>query len=1099
MTISKTFYTPLFLRFLLLSSGIFLSINTLLANCPCTPPPGYTSIYCEDFESGTSFQELSDFDGDKWSVRCAGNEEAQIFNGTVNTFALFNPGSPALNSTLSLGNRTSGQYAIEWEIDGSGYSLELLHTSVPSNCAQRNRNAQIWFFDDNTGTVRLGTSSGQYFKEDFIYSSSNINQMQLLIDIEADLVKLKINDVLKAEWEFSYGSQANSNVLGYLTFGIMNTQAEYAIDNICFSQKQSTDNPTETCSDCSSCFHYLDQGDNSFRFEGNYCAEETGIKHRWNFPEQAINEVTQGQLIDQSFTARLNPGTWEVCYVVYSGDIERYSCCIRIFVPTTCTKDPPIPHYTIQNTPMGYRFDAGSSINADSYHWSVEDENGQSIGNLNPVISNGGRVFSFDALTTVQRCWWVNLTVSNCAGMCTYRIPVNCPDCQPPTIPTPPIYDLTDNTARFSGFQSSWGNYTWSIPSGASFVNESNAQSRNPSIQFPSHGVYWICLVISNECGHNVCICYTIRVGNPPPGDVVIIDCDDICGIRNETVCVPIRARNFQNIGGAQMTFKLRDATVAQFVENEPVGDIALPNAGNAFYRASPTVLTMAWFNTQPVTIPQNDILFCIKIRILGEVEESTDLFIEGTPTPILISDDDFMELSYNVLPGKICVEEDKARIAGNIRTVDNAPVAQVTVTLSEDKSDTYLTESDGYYEFDNLVPGDFYTVTPTKNLNLNNGLNVQDARAIQLHVGGSRPFTQAQEYIAADTKRDASIDVRDALLIQEVVLGIKNSFDNNASWKFIPKTDYDQLTTVNALTYDSYLEEIQYRPLNGDRINEDFIGIKIGDVDRSANPQQLLGHPENQAQPNPVSPQTLKEKSSYSSAAVHLQLGNWTGAIADTAIVQLTAKEFNQMAAMQFSLNWESELLSLVSVDLMTDELPGLEESIFLDSLSVGKLTCVWFSTNAIDLAPETPILRLKFRTLALSDSTEVRFSNSPTPILFIGGDNEVTPHHLDNAKVVITSINGVPHPVQMGLELQVYPNPVQYELNVNLAFEQPTDYELTLFGTAGNIVQSRSGKKVLEQLEKISCRRLSSGIYYLRIRTSDGTYTQKVMITSL
>jgi len=140
-------------------------------------------------------------------------------------------------------------------------------------------------------------------------------------------------------------------------------------------------------------------------------------------------------------------------------------------------------------------------------------------------------------------------------------------------------------------------------------------------------------------------------------------------------------------------------------------------------------------------------------------------------------------------------------------------PVLDVTVTIEGNGiSETTVTDEEGYYEL--TVPcGYDYTVTLSKNNHLG-GLSFLDVSKIARFVAefADAVFTPLQ-MLAADVTLDGIIDAVDASRLARYIVGkIECMNDGCINWIFVP-------------------ENQQYKPLNESMTDQDFIGIRLGDV----------------------------------------------------------------------------------------------------------------------------------------------------------------------------------------------------------------------------------------------------------------------------
>jgi hypothetical protein len=174
--------------------------------------------------------------------------------------------------------------------------------------------------------------------------------------------------------------------------------------------------------------------------------------------------------------------------------------------------------------------------------------------------------------------------------------------------------------------------------------------------------------------------------------------------------------------------------------------------------------------------------------------------------------------------------------IAGNVSTPMQQPIYEVMVGLNGPAQAEMMTGNDGNYSFQ-ASNGQDYTLSAIKNGYPLNGVTTYDLVLISKHILGTQPFTNPYQYIAADANRSNTITTFDLVAIRKLILQIDTVFSNNTSWRFIDKN----FLFPNAQNpFQTVFPEIlNYNNLSGDMLSADFIGIKIGDVNFSADPQQ--------------------------------------------------------------------------------------------------------------------------------------------------------------------------------------------------------------------------------------------------------------------
>jgi hypothetical protein len=155
--------------------------------------------------------------------------------------------------------------------------------------------------------------------------------------------------------------------------------------------------------------------------------------------------------------------------------------------------------------------------------------------------------------------------------------------------------------------------------------------------------------------------------------------------------------------------------------------------------------------------------------------------------------------------------------ISGNIKARTGQNMEGVEVNLSGDAIETTMTDANGDYSFEVLEGGN-YVITPVKTSSPANGVTAFDVVTCTKHILLIDPFTDPLQIVAGDENNNGSISAFDLVQIRKLILNIVPEFPDSDSWRFV-----EESITVNDLT--------------GDLIDQDFIGVKIGDVTGNANP----------------------------------------------------------------------------------------------------------------------------------------------------------------------------------------------------------------------------------------------------------------------
>ncbi|HMQ49405.1 MAG TPA: hypothetical protein PKA00_18295 [Saprospiraceae bacterium] len=174
--------------------------------------------------------------------------------------------------------------------------------------------------------------------------------------------------------------------------------------------------------------------------------------------------------------------------------------------------------------------------------------------------------------------------------------------------------------------------------------------------------------------------------------------------------------------------------------------------------------------------------------------------------------------------------------ISGWIHNEAGMPIANVQLTLS-DGNFSASTQSDinGNYQFEEVPLGMVYELSLSKDDDAQNGLSNLDLIRISRQVLGIEALTSPIKMISADVNDSSGLSTLDQISIQKVVLGIDTAFSNRPDWIFFEEeVVFPNPSNPFAV---GYLETPLLINLDTDLIGLDFIGIKSGDIDDSAEP----------------------------------------------------------------------------------------------------------------------------------------------------------------------------------------------------------------------------------------------------------------------
>lgn len=172
--------------------------------------------------------------------------------------------------------------------------------------------------------------------------------------------------------------------------------------------------------------------------------------------------------------------------------------------------------------------------------------------------------------------------------------------------------------------------------------------------------------------------------------------------------------------------------------------------------------------------------------------------------------------------------------VFGVIQNENGNSISDVEIQVTGSSSLNFINQTDGTYEAMDLSNGGDFTITPYRNDDHRNEVNIFDIVLIRKHtLGLGAPLTPYQ-MIAADVNNDGDINIFDIIAVQKVILLLDTSFPGNTSWRFVPAS-FNFPDPSNPFS-SQFPESIIYTPILTNMQDQNFVAIKIGDVNGSAN-----------------------------------------------------------------------------------------------------------------------------------------------------------------------------------------------------------------------------------------------------------------------
>ncbi len=173
------------------------------------------------------------------------------------------------------------------------------------------------------------------------------------------------------------------------------------------------------------------------------------------------------------------------------------------------------------------------------------------------------------------------------------------------------------------------------------------------------------------------------------------------------------------------------------------------------------------------------------------------------------------------------------ATISGTIINESGQPIADVKIKLLGLVEDSTFTATDGSYTFEGVPVGFPAAFDLSKGGSAQNGVSTFDLVVLSKHILGVDLLGSPYKLVAADVNGSNSITTLDQIGIRKIILGIDTAFSGRPNWLFFPE-NFSFTNPANPFL-DPLSNSWLLLNVSGDIADLDFIGIKTGDMDDSA------------------------------------------------------------------------------------------------------------------------------------------------------------------------------------------------------------------------------------------------------------------------
>jgi len=408
--------------------------------------------------------------------------------------------------------------------------------------------------------------------------------------------------------------------------------------------------------------------------------------------------------------------------------------------------------------------------------------------------------------------------------------------------------------------------------------------------------------------------------------------------------------------------------------------------------------------------------------------------------------------------------------VGGNIHTEDGENVYESMIEISNPDMDAQMTDVEGMYMFENLNSGNAYELMPMKDDDHLSGISTYDIVLIQKHLLGIDLLDSPYKLIAADVNNTGSISAIDMVNLRQVILGLRDDFPNNTSWRFV-RDGFEFNDSYNPFA-EEWPESEMIDPLLYHDMHIDFTGVKVGDVNGSWIPNIRRSAPRN-------------------ARTLNFNVENRDLEKGEIITVPFTANEFNEILGYQFTLGFNHNMLSFI--DSKAGALDMSSENFATQYAERGIISTSWVGdVTGSTVENDEDLFYLSFEVLENGKLSDALSLNSR--ILQTEAYQQEEVDEMLNIGILFTE-NGL---VSNDFELfQNRPNPFNGETLIEFRLHEASEATLDIYNAEGRLLKSyqHDGLKGMNQILIYQKVLEENGVLYYKLSTPKFTATRKMI----
>ncbi len=409
-----------------------------------------------------------------------------------------------------------------------------------------------------------------------------------------------------------------------------------------------------------------------------------------------------------------------------------------------------------------------------------------------------------------------------------------------------------------------------------------------------------------------------------------------------------------------------------------------------------------------------------------------------------------------------VCDTSGGSILAGEVLTEDVQTVELVGVSLNAPGHvfPTYVTTTNGQYNFNNLVLPSEFEVNAERNDNHRNGVSTLDLVKIQKHLLGIEAINSPYDLIAADANNSQTVSAIDLIELRKLILGLYTQLPANQSWRFVDK-DFQFADPTSPWPF---VESINMSALNGNAMGKDFVAIKVGDVNNTVQANALQILPRN------------------GNGVVSLVAEDRSVEVGEMVSVEVRSSDFASIEGYQFTM--EANGLEFRGVEAGVVDMKAENMGVFGSTL-----TASWHKVGGINATSTDVLFTLNFEAGVAGKLSQMMSINS-----------KVTQAEAYNTSSDIKDLKLTFRGSEDGAFAlyQNEPNPFAGVTTIGFDLPVATDVTLSIFDITGKVIVVKEQKSVKGyNTIQVSSKDIPSvGVLYYRLDANEYTATKKMII---